>query len=483
MANTRQPPVPAADRPSIVLKLTYGFGAAAYGVKNNGFDYFLLLFYGTVIGLEPGLVGLAILIALVFDAFSDPLVGYWSDNLRSSWGRRHPFMYAAALPVGLSYFLLWNPPELSQIGLFLYLTVLAVLIRTFITFYETPSSALLPELSSNYQERTNLQSYRVFFAWIIGNSMTLLMFGVILTGPSGIQDRSGFASYGMIASVLIVLTILISAIGTHHRIPMLTAPAPATHPFSLARLIREMFEILSERSFLALFISTILFSIALGLEASLSILMMTYFWGLSQLQIFGVSVVVMVSALLAFAIAPAASRAWGKKRAAIILGLFAVGVQPALYSLRLADLMPENGDPVLYPLLLSVLTITLALVIAVQIISYAMVADLVEANQIKTGRRNEGVYYAAVTFTRKTTQGIGVLLAGLILSAVAFPEGADPSDVPVDKLWSLGAFYAPAMLILYGVGLLCLTRYRIDKHQHEANVAALTARSQRSRVI
>jgi len=483
MANTRQPPVPAADRPSIALKLTYGFGAAAYGVKNNGFDYFLLLFYGTVIGLEPGLVGLAILIALVFDAFSDPLVGYWSDNLRSSWGRRHPFMYAAALPVGLSYFLLWNPPELSQIGLFLYLTVLAVLIRTFITFYETPSSALLPELSSNYQERTNLQSYRVFFAWIIGNSMTLLMFGVILTGPSGIQDRSGFASYGMIASVLIVLTILISAIGTHHRIPMLTAPAPATHPFSLARLIREMFEILSERSFLALFISTILFSIALGLEASLSILMMTYFWGLSQLQIFGVSVVVMVSALLAFAIAPAASRAWGKKRAAIILGLFAVGVQPALYSLRLADLMPENGDPVLYPLLLSVLTITLALVIAVQIISYAMVADLVEANQIKTGRRNEGVYYAAVTFTRKTTQGIGVLLAGLILSAVAFPEGADPSDVPVDKLWSLGAFYAPAMLILYGVGLLCLTRYRIDKHQHEANVAALTARSQRSRVI
>lgn len=483
MANTRQPPVPAADRPSIALKLTYGFGAAAYGVKNNGFDYFLLLFYGTVIGLEPGLVGLAILIALVFDAFSDPLVGYWSDNLRSSWGRRHPFMYAAALPVGLSYFLLWNPPELSQIGLFLYLTVLAVLIRTFITFYETPSSALLPELSSNYQERTNLQSYRVFFAWIIGNSMTLLMFGVILTGPSGIQDRSGFASYGMIASVLIVLTILISAIGTHHRIPMLTAPAPATHPFSLARLIREMFEILSERSFLALFISTILFSIALGLEALLSILMMTYFWGLSQLQIFGVSVVVMVSALLAFAIAPAASRAWGKKRAAIILGLFAVGVQPALYSLRLADLMPENGDPVLYPLLLSVLTITLALVIAVQIISYAMVADLVEANQIKTGRRNEGVYYAAVTFTRKTTQGIGVLLAGLILSAVAFPEGADPSDVPVDKLWSLGAFYAPAMLILYGVGLLCLTRYRIDKHQHEANVAALTARSQRSRVI
>ena len=88
------------------LKLAFGMGAAAFGIKNNGFDYFLLLFYGTVVGLEPGLVGLAILVALVFDALSDPLVGYWSDNTKSRWGRRHPFMYTAILPVSLSYFLL-----------------------------------------------------------------------------------------------------------------------------------------------------------------------------------------------------------------------------------------------------------------------------------------------------------------------------------------------------------------------------------------
>ncbi|MGB3469957.1 MAG: MFS transporter [Erythrobacter sp.] len=483
MADIKQPSVPLADRPSVLLKLTYGFGAAAYGVKNNGFDYFLLLFYGTVIGLEPGLVGLAILIALVFDAFSDPLVGYWSDNLRSRWGRRHPFMYAAALPVGLSYFLLWNPPVLSQTGLFVYLTVLAVLIRTFITFYETPSSALLPELSSDYQERTSLQSYRIFFAWIIGNSMTLLMFGVILTGPLGIQDRSGFATYGIIASVLIVLTILVSAIGTHHRIPTLSAPEPATQPFSLGRLMREIFGILRERSFVALFVSTVLFSVALGLEASLSILMMSSFWGLSQIQIFGVSIVVMVSALLAFATAPKASSVWGKKRAAIILGVVAVGIQPGLYALRLADLMPENGSPILYPILLTILTFTLALVIAVQIISYAMVADLVEANQVKTGRRNEGVYYAAVTFTRKTTQGIGVLLAGLILSTIAFPEGADPSDVPAQTLWSLGALYAPTLFILYCLGIWSLSRYRIDEEQHQANLDTLSARAENSSVI
>ena len=113
------------DKPSVGLKLAHGFGAAAFGIKNNGFDYFLLLFYGTVIGLEQWLVGLALFIALVFDALSDPLVGYWSDNLRSRWGRRHPFMYAAALPVSLSYFLLWIPPDVGQWGLFAYLTITA----------------------------------------------------------------------------------------------------------------------------------------------------------------------------------------------------------------------------------------------------------------------------------------------------------------------------------------------------------------------
>ena len=114
------------SKPTVFQKVAYGLGAAAYGVKDNGFTYFLLLFYSTVVGLEPGLVGLAIFIALVFDAFSDPIVGYISDNWRSTWGRRHPFMYASAVPGALSYFLLWNPPDWNETQLFWYLLVLAI---------------------------------------------------------------------------------------------------------------------------------------------------------------------------------------------------------------------------------------------------------------------------------------------------------------------------------------------------------------------
>ena len=184
----------ATGKAPVWLKLAHGSGAAAFGIKNGGFDYFLLLFYGTVIGLEPGLVGLAILIALVVDAISDPLVGYWSDNFRSRWGRRHPFMYAAALPVALSYFLLWNPPDWGQTGLFVYLTVLAVLIRTFITFYETPSSALIPELTTDYADRTSLQAYRLLFGWSAGTGMSVVMFGVLMTGPLGMRDPDAYAT-------------------------------------------------------------------------------------------------------------------------------------------------------------------------------------------------------------------------------------------------------------------------------------------------
>jgi GPH family glycoside/pentoside/hexuronide:cation symporter len=138
----------------LLTKLSYGFGAIAYGVKNNGFDYFLLLFYSQILGVEARMVGLALLIALVFDAFSDPIVGYLSDNTRSRWGRRHPWMYFAAIPVSIAYYFLWSPPGgLSGNQLFAYLVMLSILIRTLITLYEVPSSALAPEITRDYDER------------------------------------------------------------------------------------------------------------------------------------------------------------------------------------------------------------------------------------------------------------------------------------------------------------------------------------------
>src|SRR6476659_1021402 len=124
MATISLPEAPGASKlrsgqTSLWTRLAYGFGNGAIGVKDNGFSYFLLMFYSQVIGLDARLVGVALTVALVVDAFVDPMVGYWSDNLRSRWGRRHPFMYASAVPLAGLYFMMWNPPgSLSQPMLF-----------------------------------------------------------------------------------------------------------------------------------------------------------------------------------------------------------------------------------------------------------------------------------------------------------------------------------------------------------------------------
>ncbi|MEO9461465.1 MAG: MFS transporter [Marinomonas sp.] len=460
-------------------KLAYGFGSAAFGVKDSGFNYFLLLFYGTVIGLDPALVGLAIFIALAADAFSDPLVGYWSDNFRSKWGRRHPFMYAAAVPIALTYFLLWNPPDWSQTALFWYVLILAIVIRTLITFYETPSSALMPELTQDYEERTSLQSFRLFFGWSGGNAMSVLMWGVLLVATAeyseGSLNREGYATYGIIASILMLAAILISAVGTHSYIPQLRE-APPREVRSIRAIFAEILETLRDKSFGSLFIATLFGQIATGFSAALAFLLLSFFWGFSPAQIFIYTLLVFVSAAISLAMAPKAVRMFGKKRAVMIIGCIAFTVAPLAVVLRLMGLLPENGDPMLFPIIAVINTLDLGLIIAFQAISYSMIAELVEQSELKTGRRSEGVFYAAITFTRKASVGLGGAMAGLLLGIITFPQGEAAANASDEKLWQLGAAYAPVLWLLWTVMLIAISRYTIDKSQHEANLKELAKR-------
>ena len=166
-------------------KLFFGIGAAAEGTKQTAFTVFLLFYYNQVLGVSGTLSGMAIFIALCVDALSDPLVGSLSDNFHSRWGRRHPFMYSAALPMAVCFFLLFNTPSgLGQTGLFLWLTTWAIGVRTAMTFYVVPSSAMLPELTSGYDERTSLVSYRYFCGWM-GGLITAQMGYLYFFAPSG----------------------------------------------------------------------------------------------------------------------------------------------------------------------------------------------------------------------------------------------------------------------------------------------------------
>ena len=178
-----------SEKLGLSTKLFYGFGTVAFGVKDQGFSSLLLIFYNQVVGLPAAMVGGAIMVALVVDSLLDPIMGQVSDNWRSRWGRWHPFMYAAAIPAALSYILLWHPPEASQPLQFAYLVVVAIVIRSFITMYEIPSSALAPELTQDYHERTRVFAFRQFFGWFGGVGMTILALQVFLAPTPWLRRR------------------------------------------------------------------------------------------------------------------------------------------------------------------------------------------------------------------------------------------------------------------------------------------------------
>ena len=498
--NTQKPPpLP------LLTKIFHGFGAAAFGAKNNGFDYFLLFFYAQVVGLDPALAGLAIALALVFDAFSDPIVGFISDNLRTRWGRRHPLMYAAAFPASLFYLLLWMPPDLSQIQLFIYVTVLAIFIRTLITLFEVPSSALTAELTLDYDERTQLQSFRMFFGWTMGNVISVIAFAFIFAASisasgetvDGRLDQGAYFIYGLLGASVIFVAMLGSARGTHSRIPYLQKPPPK-RTLTISRIFGEVAETLLERSFMAIFFASLISATATGVVASLTWVRLSYFWEFSSNQIFLWTLWVFVAVTVGAAMAPFISRRMGKKKAVIVLGILAFSVSPLPILLRLLDtifvfgepifcvfeacveksfnFMPPNGDPLLFPLLAAIEMTDLALIVALSSIFYAMIADLVEQNQVKTGRRSEGLFYAAVTFTRKSSQGIGVFIGSLILGLASIPARATPSEVTPESLFTLGAWYVPTLYALYTSMLLFVFFYKIDRDSHEKNLRIIAER-------
>ena len=474
------PAIPPLRRPGLFTQLAYGFGGTAEGIKNNGFDYFLLFFYSNILGVDAGRVGLALLIALVVDAISDPVVGYWSDNLRTRLGRRHPFMYGALVPVAIAYFLAWNPPAgLSGNDLFPWLVGVTIAVRLAFTFYEVPSNALAAELTADYDTRTSLMSFRYFFSWMGGLSIQILLLFFLLTPtedvPNGFFNLAGWNSYGLIAAICIMMAVAVCAGGTHRHIKHLRAPSLA-RKLTLGKIFSEIFETISNKSFRALFLATLFGLLATGISATLNQYINTIFWGFGPKQIAGLTVAVYISAILALIVAPMAGKLFGKKRAAITIGVFAFTIAPLPVILRLFGLLPPNGTEALYNTILVITVFDVALIIATQMLMGAMVADIVEDSELQTGRRSEGVFFAGISFIRKLSQGAGVVTASFVLAAAGLSQGVAAKAPTEESIRQLGIGYAACLLGAWTLMLLCVCFYRISRESHAANLAALAAR-------
>lgn len=462
---------------ALSTRLYYGFGAVAYGAKQNGFSYLLLFFYSQVMGLPAQWVSFGIFLALLIDAISDPLVGYLSDNLRSRWGRRHPLMYLAGIPAALSYYFLWAPPAgLSPEALWVYFVALAILVRTLLTFYEIPSTSLAAELTSDYDQRTNFLSFRFFFGWWGGLTMALLVYLVFLPeSKGGLEYVDGWRGYGFAAALVIALSIYVSAAGTHRHIPALRPPPPP-RPFSAARVARELLETFSNRAFLVLFVSALFSAMAAGVNTSLAIYFGRHFWELTTGQIGALQLPYFLSALVALFAAPWLSRRLGKKHALILVSILAVILTPMPIMLRLAGWFPANGSDTLFLALVLFYTVDVTLMIMAGAIGGSMFADVVEDSELTTGRRSEGTLFAASSFSQKAVNGLGVLMAGWILALAEFPAAAGPGEVSAESLSRLALTYAPAFAGCYLIAIGVLFFYRISREQHADNVARLAAR-------
>jgi GPH family glycoside/pentoside/hexuronide:cation symporter len=467
----------APSTTSLSAKLFYGMGAIAYGIKSNGFSYLLLIYYNQVLGLPQTLVGTGIFIALLIDALSDPIVGSLSDNLKSPWARRHPFMYASALPIAICYYFLWSPPAgLSTQSLFIYFVIMATLVRTSITFYEIPSSALVAELTDNYHERTVFLSLRHFFGWCGGLAIAVFAYLVLLVPtqeyPIGVLNPEGYQRYGAIASVLIFVVIIVSSLGTHRYIPQLRQPQYKQRP-GVALMMSQTLETLKNKSFIALFTSALFLALSAGAASSLSIYFQTFYWELTNTQIAALTSTLFGSASFALIIAPKIGRRLGKKSAAILMGSLSAALTPMPYIFRSLGWFPENGSEQLFYTLMAFQFIDISLYIMTAIMIDSMITDIVEQSELKTGRRSEGVFFAARSFIAKSVSGIGVLMATTLLSIVNFPKDAKPGAVDPETIYNLGLLYAPTIFVLYLTAIIVIFAYRISRESHENTLVEL----------
>ena len=463
-----------APRLTLGVKALYGLGALSGASKLQLFGL-VLLFYTQLVGVDPRLVSLALSIALLVDAFWDPIVGQISDNTHSRLGRRHPYLYGAAIPAAICFALIFMPPRgWSDQALFFYLAVMVIAGRMLDSLVEVPGSALMPELTSNYEERTSIQGWRFGLGFVAGGAVAAILgFGYFLRGtraqPYGQLNLAGYAPYAMAVAVIGAVTVLISARATQRFIPYLHRP-PRRRP-TLGAIARETGLALGNRNFIALAASALVFGVSQGITQGLLSFFYTYFFELPSSALLLIRLAAIPAGLLGVVLAPAGVRLWGKKRAC--LGVFYASILSTTIPLggRLLGLLPPNHTPAILAILVADTMATSALAMMGFVIVTSMIGDVTEDVQVRTGQRSEGLLFAVDSLLRKLSNSVSVAIPGLLIAYVGLPRFARPGHVDPRIMTHLALIYLPITVGLTLCSTSAIWFYRIDKARHAANLA------------
>ncbi len=466
---------------SISTKIFQGVGGIVNSHKDFAFNTFLLLYYSQILGLAASLVAIVLALALIFDAFSDPIVGSISDNLKSRLGRRHPFMFGAAIPLGVSMALLFSPPEgIDNTYLLAWLLCFTVSVRTAFTFFMIPWSAIAAEFSNDYVERTLIITYRYMVGWTGGVLFGLFTWTYLFPNseayPSGQLNPEHYSTFGLVVGGLMMTWALISAWGTRSEIPYLLQPVKPTPAFSFRRAFDETVLALQNANFRRLFLLFIMFSGLAGIGGVFDIYMNTYFWEFTSddLRWFALAA---VGAICAFISVPLIQKRVDKH--ILLRNFLAIYMVGAMLKVcfRFWGIWPENGDPMLLYMLVLHAIVMVYFITTCGIMVGSLIADLMDEQELDTGKRQEGVFSSAISLSVKATSSIGIVVGGVLLDfVITLPRQAEVGAIDGDTLFRLALTDGVAIPFLFFIPIFLMSRMTMTRARLAEVQLALEAR-------
>ncbi len=438
-----------------------GYGTADLGIAavESIVQLYLLKFYSEVVGLSATWVGLALAIAMVWDAISDPLMGGISDRTSHRQGRRRPYFVPGSILLSLTFYLLFNPPAAGhQMALFFYLLLAFLLLNTSMTLVAVPHAALAGELSSDRHERSALFGFKRLFA-TLGALLGLVLPALVLAYWDEPNDPAAMARARSVASGLLAPAIVGTAWLSYRLTRGLDRPSRDRVQWQwrlFANLVLEQREALRNPLFRLLVIAFVIAAIGRTLNASIALYYYEYFLLLSEQD-------AVVWVLLPFFLSFIASvpmwiflgKRWGKKRAAL-LGVLSLGVTTAL----VYPLFPAGS--IVLPLAYSLCGGVMAGAI---VLMDALVADSIDYDRIRVRRAREGLYFGVWKMSTKAARALGLLLAGVLLDLIGFPEGG--GTVTQDVSFRLALLFGPAVGVLFILAGVLLWYLPLDNAMHD----------------
>ncbi len=458
-----KPPATPTEKVPLVTKLAFGAGDVGPAIATAIMSFFLLFFFTDVARLSPAVAGVILLISKVWDSVNDPMVGMLSDRLHTRWGRRRPWFLFGAIPFGIAFFLLFLVPPVGEQALFWYYLIVALLLDTAFTVVNVPYTALTAELTSDYDERTSLNSYRFAFS-ILGGLIAAVLHPLIVGAVQGAggSAREGYMLSALIWAIVATLPFFFAFWGTYERHIPNDEP-----PLSFVEGLKQTFR---NRAFRYVTGIYLLSWLVVQAVATIVVYYMTY-WMRAPDMVPLVILSVQGSAFVWLFIWTRVSSRVGKK------GVYYRGMAFwIVVSLVLFAVQPDWPAWVV-PLLGALAGVGVA---TAYLVPWSMLPDVIELDELETGVRREGAFYGLFVLLQKVGLALGVFGISQTLAWAGYltpPPGATtPVAQPDSALLVMRLLIGPIPALVLLAGIFLVHRFPISRAQHEETLAELARR-------